>query len=138
MLKGLVLQFRSYKTDWIRRQGKGRPICLGDRILAALAVLPHKQLNSAGQFGRVGHRVLFRSVRSVLFRFLKGMFRSFLSFWRLMRRKKTQRMQRSFAKNGKERKERNVLLQRTEKNARTFCSFFNIYIDIYRYICIYI
>ena len=76
----------------------------------------------------------------------------FSSFWRLMRPKRTFR---SFLKNGKE---RNVLLQRTEKNAknaaffckerkrtqehfvllqrnaRTFCSCFNIYIDIYRYI----
>ena len=71
---------------------------------------------------------------------------------------------RSFQKNGKERKERNVLLQRTEKNgknapfflkerkrtrersvllqknARTFRSFFymymEIYIDIYRHIYI--
>ena len=32
------------------------------------------------------------------------------------------RTQRSFAKNGKERKECNVLLQRTEKNARMFRS----------------
>ena len=68
----------------------------------------------------------------------------FSSFWRLMRPKRTFR---SFLKNGKERKEcnvilqrteknaknatffckngkeRNILLQRTEKNERTFCSF---------------
>ena len=43
--------------------------------------------------------------------------------------KRTQRMQHSFAKNGKERKEQNVLLQRTKKNARTFRYFFNKYID---------
>ena len=47
----------------------------------------------------------------------------FSSFWRLMRPKRTQRMQHSFAKNGKERKEGNILLQRTEKNARMFRSF---------------
>ena len=56
-----------------------------------------------------------------------------------------QRSERSFLKNGKERKERNVLLQKTKKNARTFRSFAKerendpfffqyIYIDIYRYI----
>ena len=52
-------------------------------------------------------------------------------------------------KNGKEREEPNVLLQRTEKNARTLCSFaierenfpffsiyIEIYIDIYRHIYI--
>ena len=64
----------------------------------------------------------------------------FLSFWRLMRPKRTFR---SFLKNGKERKEHNVLLQRTEKNARTFLSFakerenvpfFFQYIYIYKYI----
>ena len=55
----------------------------------------------------------------------------FSSFWRLMRPKRMfrsfpfffkerKRMQRSFAKN---RKERNFLLQRMEKNARTFPSF---------------
>ena len=37
----------------------------------------------------------------------------FSSFWRLIRPKRTQRTQRSFAKNVKERKERNILLQRT-------------------------
>ena len=37
----------------------------------------------------------------------------FSSFWRLMRPKRTQRMQRTFAKNIKEGKERKVLLQRT-------------------------
>ena len=42
-------------------------------------------------YSRVGHRILFRSVLSVLFRSLKGMFRSFI-------------------KNGKERKDRSVLL----------------------------
>ena len=34
-----------------------------------------------------------------------------------------QRTQRSFAKNGKEHKDCNVLLQRTKKKARTFRSF---------------
>ena len=38
--------------------------------------------------------------------------------------------QSELAKNGKERKESKVLLQRTEKNMRMFRSFFNIYIDI--------
>ena len=61
-------------------------------------------------------------------------------FWRLMRPK---RMQHSFAKNGKELKERNILLQRKEKKARTFRSFAKerenvpfffqqIYINIYK------
>ena len=80
-------------------------------------------------FIRNGHRVLFRSVRSILFRSFKGMFRSFPFFFELLvtyetqknvlffskERKWTQRMQNSFAKNGKERKERkehNILLQR--------------------------
>ena len=35
-------------------KAKGRPFCLGDRNLAALAVLPYKQLNSAGLFGTNG------------------------------------------------------------------------------------
>ena len=77
---------------------------------------------------RVGHRAFF-SVRYVPF-FKKNVpFFSvlFSSFWRLMRpkrtfrsfpffskeRKRTQRTQRSVAKNVKERKECNVLLQRT-------------------------
>ena len=56
---------------------------------------------------RVGHRVLFRSVRSVLFC-------SFFEFWRLMRPKSTQRSFRSFIKNGKECKYRSVLLKRMD------------------------
>ena len=74
---------------------------------------------------RVGHRVLFRLLRSVLFRSLKRMFCSFPFFFRIFgdlwdpkecsvlfrsfpffskERKRTQRTQRSFAKNVKERK----------------------------------
>ena len=56
-------------------------------------------------------------------------------------RKRTPRKQHSFAKNGKERKKSNILLQRTEKNARTFRSFAKesenvpfFFLDIYRYI----
>ena len=98
---------------------------------------------------RVGHSVLLHSVRYVLLRSEKRTLRScsffsvlFLSFWRLMRPKRTLR---SFLKNGKERKERFVLFKRTEKNVRTFCSFakerekvpfffLDIYRNIYRYI----
>ena len=93
-----------------------------------------------------GLGTVFFSVRYVLFFSVL-----FSNFWRLMRPKRTfhsfpffskeqkrmQRMQRSFAKNGKEHKECNVLLQRTrerlvllQKNAKTFRSFFNIYINI--------
>ena len=43
------------------------------------------------------------------------------SFWRLMRPK---RMCHSFLKNGKERKECNVLLQRTEMNAKNAMFFY--------------
>ena len=115
-------------------------------------------------FCRVGHRILFRLVRSILFHTVL-----FSSFWRLMRPKRTfgsfpffSVLFRSFLKDGKECKKCNVLLQRTEKNAkiatffckehkrtqervvllqknaRTFRYFFNIFIDIYRYIYIYI
>ena len=65
-------------------------------------------------------RVLFRSERSVLSRSFKECSVLFSSFWRLMRPKRMQITQCSFAKN---RKECNILLQRTEKNARTFGSF---------------
>ena len=77
--------------------------------------------------GRVGHSILFRSECSVLFRSFKEcnvLFRSFFEFLATYEtqknvlffskeRKRTQRMQHSFAKNVKERKERNILLQRT-------------------------
>ena len=68
---------------------------------------------------RVGHRILFRSERSVLFS----------SFWRLMRPKRTQR---SFAKNVKERKNVLFFCKRTQ-NILFFFQY--IYIDIYRDIC---
>ena len=65
----------------------------------------------------------------------------FLSFCDLWNPKGRSVPFRSFLKNGKEHKERNILLQRTEKNARKFCSFakerenvrsfFYIYIEIY-------
>ena len=93
---------------------------------------------------RVGHCVLFRSVRSVLFQERSVLFVLFSSFWQLIRPK---RMFCSFLKNGNERKERKVhkRAQRTQrsfamnvKEARMFCSFakerrmlrsfFNIYI----------
>ena len=71
-------------------------------------------------FYRVGHRILFCSVRSVR----SVLFRSFFEFLATYETKKTvpffsnelkrtQRTQRSFAKSVKECKERNVLLQRT-------------------------
>ena len=59
---------------------------------------------------RVGHCVLFRSARSVLFHSLKWTFHSFVFFswvfgdlWDPKEQKRTQRTQRSFAKNVKER-----------------------------------
>ena len=101
-----------------------------------------------------------RSVRYILFRSKKRTFRTFPFFSRvfgdLWDPKERPIHFRSFLKNGKERKERSVLLQRTEKNAKngtffckerkiTFCSFakerenvpffiqYN-YRNIYRYI----
>ena len=56
---------------------------------------------------RVGHRVLLHSERIVLLR----------SF------KECNILLRSFAKNGNERREQNILLKRTEKNVRTKHSF---------------
>ena len=61
---------------------------------------------------RVGHRVLFRLVSSVLFRSLKRLFRSFPFFFRFFCNLWDPK-ECSFAKNVKERKECNVLLQRT-------------------------
>ena len=112
---------------------------------------------------RVGHSVLFRSVRYVLLRSKKRPLRSFPFFSRvfgdLWDPQERYLLFRSFLKNGKERKERNVLLQRTEKNGKNapfFCKeqkrtrersvllqkerenvtffFRDIYRDIYRYI----
>ena len=74
----------------------------------------HCKLCNIYIFPRVGHRVLFRSVHYVLFRSLKRTFRSFTFFFRVLATYETQ-------KNGKK---RNVLLQRTEKNAKSgtfFC-----------------
>ena len=98
-------------------------------------------------------------VRYVLLRSKRRTLRSFTFFSRvfgdLWNPKERYVLFRSFAKNGKERKKQNVLLQRKEKNARTFRSFakrtgecyvlfssvtfsfeiyIEIYIDIYRYI----
>ena len=82
----------------------------------------------------------------------------FSSFWQLMRPKECSILFSSFLKNGNESKECNIVLLWTEmnaknatffckewtrtrerfvllqKNERTFHSFFNIYIDIYRHI----
>ena len=99
-------------------------------------------LKLSGIAGRVGHRVLFCSVRSVLFRSLKGTFRSFPFFFQFFgdlwdpkeRNVLLQRMQKNaknatfFCKECKRTQEHFVLLQ---KNARMFRVFFNIYIDIY-------
>ena len=54
---------------------------------------------------RVGHHVLFRSEPSVLLKNATVFSVLFLRIWRLIKR--------SFAKNVKERKEHDVLLQRT-------------------------
>ena len=48
LYRGLILHVAIEEGLNYRRQGKGRPVCLGDRIPAALAVLPRKRLNSAG------------------------------------------------------------------------------------------
>ena len=45
LLQFCVEAVQAQKKDRIRRQGKGRRICLGDRILAALAVLPRSIWN---------------------------------------------------------------------------------------------
>ena len=104
------------------------PIYKGDVFLCLGPVL-----------GRVGRFILFRSIQSVLFKERSVLFRSFFEFLATYETQKNvpffskewkrmQRMLRSFAKNGKERKERSVLFQRTEKNV----PFFFLY--IYRYI----
>ena len=79
--------------------------------------------------GRVGHCVFFRFVRSVLLRsecsvllknatFFSVLFSEFLATYETQKdvpffSKERKRTQHSFLKNGKECKERNVLLQRT-------------------------
>ena len=110
------------------------------------------QLIFLQHFFRVGHCILFCLVCSVLFHSLKGTFRSFFEFLAtyetqknvpffsvlFSRTEKNAKNATFFCKNRKEHKECNILLQRMEKNARTFHSFFNIYteiyIDIYRHI----
>ena len=76
---------------------------------------------------RVGHSVLFRSERYVLLRSKKRTLRSFPFFSRvfgdLWDPKERYVLFRSFLKNGKEQKERNVLLQRTEKNGKNVTFF---------------
>ena len=60
------------KKDWFRRQGKGRPVGLGDRILAALAVLPlsfwNKWLNSIICFKKTEIKQLARQAFCPLIR----------------------------------------------------------------------
>ena len=66
--------------------------------------------------GRVGHCVLFRSERSVLFRSFKErnfLFHSFFEFLATHETQKNAKNATFFSKNVKERKERNFLLQRT-------------------------
>ena len=66
------------------------------------------QCSQVDCLGRVGHRILFGSERSVLFRSFKErnvLFRSFIEFLTTYETQK--------CKNVKEREERNVLLQRT-------------------------
>ena len=90
-------------------------------------------------FFRVGHSVLFRSVRYVLLRSKKRTLRSFPFFsrvfgdlWdpkeRYVLLQRTERTLRSFANNGKERE--NVPFF-CKKKGRTLRSFFEIYIEIY-------
>ena len=84
-----------------------------------------------GRQGRVGHSVLFRSVRYVLLSSKKRTLHSFpffsvlfSSFWRLMEPKRTLRSFLFFSKERKRTEKRNVLLQRTEKNGKNapfFC-----------------
>ena len=73
---------------------------------------------------RVGHRVRFRYERSVLLKNATFFSVLFSSFWQLMRPKRTQRTQRSFAKNLKERKNVLFFCKRTQNVA----FFSNIYI----------
>ena len=79
------------------------------------------------QIARVGHSVLFRSVRYGLLRSKKRTLRSFPFFLKFLATYQTPKERyvlfRSFLKNGKEREERNVLLQRTEKNGKNVTFF---------------
>ena len=76
---------------------------------------------------RVGHSVLFRSVRYVLLRSKKRTLRSFPFFLKFLATYQTPKERyvlfRSFLKNGKEREKRNILLQRTEKNGKNVTFF---------------
>ena len=76
---------------------------------------------------RVGHSVLFRSVRYVLLRSKRRTLRSFPFFLKFLATYQTPKERyvlfRSFLKNGKEREKRNVLLQRTEKNGKNVTFF---------------
>ena len=76
---------------------------------------------------RVGHSVLFRSVRSGLLRSKKRTLRSFPFFLKFFATYETPKERyvlfRSFLKNGKEQEKRNVLLQRTEKNGKNVTFF---------------
>ena len=103
---------------------------------------------------RVGHRVLFRSERSVLLKNATFFSVLFLSFWRLMKPKKNDaffyvlflRTEKNATFFCKEQKRTQRSFVKNVKNARTFRSFvknaercvlfFNIH--IYRYIYIYI
>ena len=79
-------------------------------------------------YARVGHCVLFRSERSILFRSFKErnfLLHSFFEFLATYETKKNAKNATFFCKERKRTQKRFVLLQ---KNARTFCSFFNIYI----------
>ena len=80
-----------------------------------------------GIFGRVGHSVLFRSVRYVLLRSKKRTLHSFPFFLKFLATYQTPKERYvlflSFLKNRKEQEERNVLLQRKDKNGKNVTFF---------------
>ena len=88
----------------------------------AITKLGLELISSFLAFNRVGHSVLLRSERYVLLRSKKRMLHPFPFFSRvfgdLWDPKECYVLFRSFQKNGKERKERNILLQRTENNGK--------------------